>query len=594
MFLPDNIIYFLSLFTVSIFFGTYLLFSYHRNFLLLLNSFGFLLCAIRATTEYYLPQVSSFEEATRIAAFHSMILYSVSCILWTCTWFYLRPFQHFQKEKLYNILVSIFLFIIPCTMTYYGLATRQLYYFNEEMIDGYWRFTSNPDNLIAKFSFIHSFYVMTSVMTIIFIHNIYIDNNDRLKKGLLCFSFIIIPFLIARYLNVFQEGKWIIPNSTFSYLSHLIIVSWFVSGYRMFDKELDEITKDVLNSVSDLAITTDPSLAIINMNEQAKATFLYQKTLTLPQLFTNNSMLTLHKTKEFIDKLLAGSNALHELQMESQHHEQKTFQVKVATLKKGSLIRGYTFLFSDLTNIKKKEIQLFELNRSKDQIFSIIGHDLRKPALSFRGISKKVNYLLQKEDFSGLKKLCASLEQSSFFLNNLLDNLLSWALSQRNALHRHPVVFDISEIIQEIIDSFKDIADNKSIQFQAELTPTTIQLDLNSFMGICRNLIDNSLKFTPVGGTITVSYQVVDTDLLIQISDTGVGMTEEQKNKLFEITALKNTKGTLGESGSGIGLNLVQELVKLNKGTIKVDSKIGEGSSFQMVFSNAIVPVAVV
>ena len=166
---------------------------------------------------------------------------------------------------------------------------------------------------------------------------------------------------------------------------------------------------------------------------------------------------------------------------------------------------------------------------------------------------------------------------------------MSWALSQRNALYYNPVTIDISEVIEDLVIVFKGIADDKNIKFDTELTALPIRIDLHSFIGICRNLIDNALKFTPVGGTISINYNAIEANLQLCVSDTGVGMTEEQKNKLFKVTALKNTKGTLGETGSGIGLNLVQELVTLNRGTIRAESKIGEGTSFYVMFPDAVI-----
>ena len=230
-------------------------------------------------------------------------------------------------------------------------------------------------------------------------------------------------------------------------------------------------------------------------------------------------------------------------------------------------------MFSDLTQIRAQEKSLKELNSTKDRLFAIIGHDLRKPALEFRGIQSKVNYLVKKNDFSKLEKLGVSLEKSALSLNNMLDNLLNWAHQQRGV-----VSYNLTEF-------FEDLTQSKNICIVNTISnDTSIQADSSAFKVIIRNLLDNAIKFTPEKGVITLSETLIPETVTIEVNDTGVGMDEAKLNSIFDLTNTKRTKGTQGEIGSGIGLSLVKEFVAINKGDITVQSSLNNGTSFYVTF----------
>ena len=147
--------------------------------------------------------------------------------------------------------------------------------------------------------------------------------------------------------------------------------------------------------------------------------------------------------------------------------------------------------------IQKQKEALRDALTTKDQLFAIIGHDLRKPALAFRGISKKVNYLIQQEDFETLNKFGVSLEKSAFSLNSLLDNLLNWALQQRNVFPHNPVPIDIKKVTQSEYQMFSQIANEKGVELKFDIEDATnVFSDPNAFVTIVRNLIDNAIKYT--------------------------------------------------------------------------------------------------
>jgi len=114
-----------------------------------------------------------------------------------------------------------------------------------------------------------------------------------------------------------------------------------------------------------------------------------------------------------------------------------------------------------------------------------------------------------------------------------------------------------------------------------------ILADRHMFDTIIRNLISNSIKFTPVGGKVTFTAGYIEDHIVeIKIIDSGIGMTPELKDKLFLLNEKTSRKGTEGESSTGLGLLLCKEFIEKHNGKIWVESEVGKGSTFSFTISN--------
>ncbi|MFK7972343.1 MAG: tetratricopeptide repeat protein [Bacteroidia bacterium] len=233
--------------------------------------------------------------------------------------------------------------------------------------------------------------------------------------------------------------------------------------------------------------------------------------------------------------------------------------------------------------IESQKEQLASLNDTKDRIFSIIGHDLRKPAISFRGIGKKVNYLLKKQDYTTLNQLGSEIERDALALNKLTDDLLSWALLQKDIMPYNPAAINLSDVTEETMSIFAQVARDKSIQLENNVPESMkAHADLNGLRTILRNLIDNGIKYTPEGGTVKIGADAEGEGIKIVVEDSGVGIPQEKLQDIHLLQANKSEQGTGGEKGSGLGLHLVDELVRLNQGSLKVLSELGKGTSIEI------------
>jgi len=235
-----------------------------------------------------------------------------------------------------------------------------------------------------------------------------------------------------------------------------------------------------------------------------------------------------------------------------------------------------------IINLKNK--QLKSLNETKDYIFAILGHDIRKPVLSFRGIAEKVNYLLKKKDYNRLNQLGHQIEANAINLNKLTENLLTWALTQRNVMPYNPEKFPISTVIEEARELFGGLIEQKNLTVELDIhSKQEVFADKSTFMTIVRNLLDNAIKYTPQGGKIVLRDEMTPQGLRVYVEDTGVGIAPAKIKDIFLMSSDKSERGTKGEEGTGLGLHLINELVKLNEGTIDVISQIGKGTTFSIL-----------
>lgn len=242
---------------------------------------------------------------------------------------------------------------------------------------------------------------------------------------------------------------------------------------------------------------------------------------------------------------------------------------------------GYIGSCYDITQIKNSELSLIELNATKDKFFSIIAHDLKTPFNSIIGFSELLVDKVKEKDYNKVTEFAGIILQSSKKAMDLLINLMEWSQLQSGRMNFNPELFDISKLIGEVMLLLKGMTDQKSIIIENRLTKAALVFaDKEMISTVLRNLISNALKFTQPEGKISISAQSKDNNLVITVSDNGVGLSEDRINKLFNISESYSTQGTNKEKGTGLGLILCSEFIKKNQGIIWVESEIGKGSSF--------------
>jgi signal transduction histidine kinase len=234
------------------------------------------------------------------------------------------------------------------------------------------------------------------------------------------------------------------------------------------------------------------------------------------------------------------------------------------------------------TAIEQHREDLQALNQVKDKLFSIIAHDFRSPLNSLQGTLNLLNGGNLSE--SDLQMLLQKLSHKVNDTRDMLDNLLNWAKGQMRGIEVHPQQINLYEIAEEHIRLFQPIADNKKIELQNKLNETLkVSADIDMLRVILRNLLSNAIKFTVRGGVVKIeAMDYAENDDLVQIAvkDTGVGITDEVRDKIFNLTTYYSAEGTAHEKGTGLGLILAKDFVERNGGTIWLESTPDIGSIF--------------
>jgi two-component system, sensor histidine kinase and response regulator len=240
--------------------------------------------------------------------------------------------------------------------------------------------------------------------------------------------------------------------------------------------------------------------------------------------------------------------------------------------------------------IEKHRQQLSGLNSTKDKLFSIISHDLRSPVASLRGLMDIVG----KEGLtnSEFRQITNALKRNLDSVYDDLDHLLLWAQTQLNGLNVVPETVDVRKIADEKIELFREQASSKNITLINAITDDTfVHADRNHVNLILRNLIVNAIKFNNSGGTIELRSRESNRYFEISVSDSGIGISLEDIQKLFNAETHFTRPGTNKEKGIGLGLMLSKEFIESNHGRIWVTSELGRGTTFTFTLKAARVSV---
>ena len=235
-----------------------------------------------------------------------------------------------------------------------------------------------------------------------------------------------------------------------------------------------------------------------------------------------------------------------------------------------------------ILTLKNRESELVNLNATKDKFFSIIAHDLRGPLGSLNTLLDMM--IDDFESFTHVETVdyLRLISDSAKNIYSLLENLLIWSRAQRGLIELKSEMNDLSFLAGDAVNVLRLQADAKSIKLINNIPEGSFAyIDVNLITTVIRNLTSNAIKFTRENGSITISSKDDDPEFIaVSVTDTGVGMTDEVKDKLFRIDVNVTNIGTSGEKGTGLGLILCKEFVEKMGGRIWVDSKSGEGSTF--------------
>lgn len=255
--------------------------------------------------------------------------------------------------------------------------------------------------------------------------------------------------------------------------------------------------------------------------------------------------------------------------------------VKQKQLLNKQLVRKSNSIAERNAMIEKQNIALNELNESKNQLLSIIGHDMRGPINNIKAILEIIKRGgLGEED---QRKVFDDLYRTINTVSGTMNNMLKWASSQLNGIQIQPSRIRLSEVVEEVMEFYRQSADEKHIELIHHRNDHAyVWFDIDHLKTALRNLLSNAIKFTSKGGKITIQYQIDKNFVNMEVADTGIGIADTEIEDVFKFRGRSKSIGTNNEKGTGIGLMLSKEFIESNGGRIGVSSTLGQGSVFTL------------
>lgn len=249
---------------------------------------------------------------------------------------------------------------------------------------------------------------------------------------------------------------------------------------------------------------------------------------------------------------------------------------------------GYVKILRDLTERKKSEDsiarhikELEELNTHKESVLAILSHDLRSPLAGMLSTTKylKLNHVTMKPNL--LQDMLDLLHKSTKDELEMLDYLVEWARIKYASDVFTPSKIKLVDYVQKVFDILNENAAIKTINLHHEIHEnTSVFADGKMLLSILQNIVSNALKHTEKGGNVVITSKQSEDKIIVEIKDTGIGMSKEIRETLFTPQINSLIKSRENDKGAGIGLLLVKGFLEKNGGEIWVESVVNEGSSF--------------
>ncbi|TGA98198.1 GHKL domain-containing protein [Sporolactobacillus shoreae] len=228
--------------------------------------------------------------------------------------------------------------------------------------------------------------------------------------------------------------------------------------------------------------------------------------------------------------------------------------------------------------------ELGQLERVRQEFISNVSHEIQSPLTSIKGFAKA----LESTDLPEEKRqhYLQIIQSESDRLSKLSDNLLKLTVLENN---RHPIhveTYRADRQIREVLLALEPQWSKKNLDLVIELDPVILEADQDLMNQVWMNLIQNSIKFTPEKGKVTVKLNRQKDNVIFEVSDSGIGIRPEDRIHLFERFYKADRSRVRTEGGNGLGLSIVKKIVDVHHGIIQLDSKDGLGTTVTVIMNN--------
>lgn len=262
--------------------------------------------------------------------------------------------------------------------------------------------------------------------------------------------------------------------------------------------------------------------------------------------------------------------------IQTKYNGKRWYEVKASLIDNLQVV---AFINIDDEVTQQQELQ--QLNDNKNQVLSVLTHDLRSPIQSLQGILR----LAFRDDLSQQEfaQLLRDLYERSRNILDLLDTTLLWAKSNFNSIKFKQISVDVTQVAHQVMLAYENFIQIKQLQVTLSVSDDKPISDPDVINIILRNLLSNAIKFTPMGGRIEISGAMHNGVYELIVYDSGIGMDADVVKKVLAETGI-SSRGTLNEHGIGIGLSLCLQLLSRIKGKLSIESEPGKGTVVRVYF----------
>jgi signal transduction histidine kinase len=298
--------------------------------------------------------------------------------------------------------------------------------------------------------------------------------------------------------------------------------------------------------------------------------------LAYPNRSYRNEIILDWSTKIKEAKEAGEDSVVKQARIQTKNNGLKWYEVKASV---HGDINFVAFINIDEEIIKEQSLQ--RLNENKDRTLSILSHDLRSPLASLHAVLQLINtnQLTKNETQDTLQKLSSQV----FNMLEFLDTTLQWSKLNFSELKINPLPIHVDIIINDILDIYRGSYLEKHISVKTDLdTSHSLICDREIMSILFRNIFSNAIKYTPVGGTITITNEMQKNKYVLSVENSGEGISNE-RIELILSKAYHSERGTMGEKGLGLGLKLCQQLLENIGGNLEIESRRSRSTIFRIV-----------
>ena len=232
-------------------------------------------------------------------------------------------------------------------------------------------------------------------------------------------------------------------------------------------------------------------------------------------------------------------------------------------------------------SLAKTKAEVEKLNSFKDKLFAVLSYDLENAVSSFENLTQSLAGQINKLNKEETIQYLLNLHNTAGDLKGTLNNVIHWVAYQANSKPFNPESFDGKSLTEQIVDRFRTQSAERNLTFTVFMPDGQRVFADKEMVGIImENLISNAVNFTTANGAITCFSGQKDGLVMMGVKDSGIGISEENINKLFSTKENSNSISKSSRKGAGIGLILCKDLVERNGGRLHVESSVGQGSTF--------------